>query len=147
MTNKNFNRSITVNISASEAMNKISRITDWWGVTCTGKAENLGDKFIIKMGGDSFFNMTIEELIPNKKVVWLVTDCNMPWYADKKEWKNHRMIFELSESNGITELKFTHEGLTPEKECWKDCEFGWIHWITRSLFSYLTTGKGDFKQR
>lgn len=87
MTNQNFNRSITANVSASEAINKISRITGWWGVTCTGKAEKSGDKFVIKMGGDSFFNMTIEELIPNKKAVWLVTDCYMPWYQDKKEWK------------------------------------------------------------
>jgi len=48
--------------------------------------------------------------------------------------------------NGLTELKFTHEGLTPEVECFKDCKPGWTHWIKTSLFSYFTTKKGDFNQ-
>ncbi len=69
------------------------------------------------MGGDSFFNFTVTELIPGKRVVWLVTDCNMPWYSDKKEWADTRLIFDLHEHDGITDLKFTHEGLTPEVEC------------------------------
>lgn len=116
-------------------------------MTCSGNSEKQDDKFVVKMGGDSFFDFTIEELIPDKKIVWLVTDCNMPWYSDKKEWKNTKVIFELYENNGETKLTFTHEGLTPDIECYKACEPGWTHWITRSLFSYFTTGKGDFKQR
>ena len=147
MENKNFNRSISVNISANEAIKKISKVQEWWGVTFSGSSEKQNDKFVIEMGGDSFFNMTVAELIPNKKVVWLVTDCYMPWYSDKKEWLNTKMIFDFTENNGTTSLTFTHEGLTPDIECFKDCEPGWNHWITRSLFSYLTTGTGDFKQR
>jgi hypothetical protein len=71
----------------------------------------------------------------------------MPWISDKKEWLNTKLIFDFNESNGTTTLTFTHEGLTPDIECYKLCEPGWNHWITRSLFSYFTTGKGDFKQR
>jgi len=144
---ENFTRSISVNISAAEAMNKISKLTDWWGVTFSGTCEKQNDKFLIKMGGDSFFNMTVAELLPRKKIVWLVTDCNMPWYSDKKEWLHTKLIFDFTECNGLTTLTFTHQGLTPAIECYKDCEPGWNHWITRSLFSYLTTGKGDFTQR
>ncbi len=127
-------------------MKQLSHVPEWWGVNFTGSAEKQGDEFVIKMGGDSFFNFTVEELVPGKKAVWLVTDCNMPWYTDKKEWASTRLIFDLDESNGQTELSFTHEGLTPDVECYKDCKPGWTHWITRSLFSYLTTGKGDFDQ-
>jgi hypothetical protein len=70
----------------------------------------------------------------------------MPWYADKKEWALTRLIFDLKENSGVTTLTFTHEGLTPQIECYKDCKPGWTHWITTSLFAYLTTGKGDFNQ-
>jgi hypothetical protein len=147
MENKYFNRDISIEKNACDVINKISRIPDWWGITFSGNSENENDKFIVKMGGDSFFNFTVAELVPDKKIVWLVTDCNMPWYSDKKEWQNTKVIFDLFENNGVTTLKFTHEGLTPDIECYKDCEPGWTHWITRSLFSYLTTGKGDFKQR
>ncbi len=145
MEKKNFHTTITVEASAGEAIKKISNIPEWWGITFTGSSEKQNDKFTVKMTGNSFFNFTVAELIPSKKVVWLVTDCYMPWYSDKKEWTNTKLIFDLNENNGKTELKFTHEGLTPEVECYKDCEPGWTHWIKTSLFSYFTTGKGVFR--
>lgn len=145
MGKNDFTSSISAEISANEAIKKISSVPEWWGVTFSGDSTKLNDKFTIKMGGESYFNFTVAELIPGKKVVWLVTDCNMPWYSDKKEWTNTRLIFDLKEHNGITELKFTHEGLTPDVECYKDCEPGWTHWIKTSLFSYFTSGKGVFR--
>lgn len=147
MEKKNFQNSISAKISASEAIKKISNIADWWGVTFTGSSQKQNDKFVLKMGGDSFFNFTVTELIPGKRVVWLVTDCNMPWYSDKKEWADTRLIFDFTESNGLTRLNFTHEGLSPDLECYGDCETGWNHWITKSLLSYFTTGKGDFNSK
>jgi len=145
MGNNDFNCSISVGITAGEAIRKISNVPGWWGITFTGSAEKQDDKFTVKMGGESFFDFTVTELIPDKRVVWLVNDCNMPWYSDKKEWADTRLIFDLNEKNGETDLTFRHEGLTPDVECYKDCEPGWTHWIKTSLFSYLTTGKGVFR--
>ena len=145
MEKKNFSRSISVNISASKAIKKISKVPEWWGVTFSGNSEKQNDKFVVKMSGDSFFNFTVAELIPDKKVVWLVTDCFMPWFTDKKEWLNTKLIFDFTENNGETTLNFIHEGLTPEVECYNDCALGWTHWIKTSLFSYFTTGKGVFR--
>lgn len=130
---------------AADVITMISNVPQWWGVNVTGDTTKQGDKFIVTMGGDSFFNFTVAELQPNKRIVWVVTDCNMPWYNNKKEWANTRLIFEINEENGKTEVKFTHEGLTPEVECYKDCKPGWTHWINTSLVSYLTTGKGVFR--
>jgi len=147
MEKKDFQTSINAKISSGEAIKRISNVPGWWGVTFNGSSEKQNDKFTVKMGGDSFFNFTVAELIPGKRVVWLVTNCNMPWYTDKKEWTNTKMIFDLSEKNGITTLNFTHEGLTSDIECYKDCETGWTHWIRQSLLSYLTTGKGETKDQ
>jgi len=146
MENKDFQSSIDVNISADDAVKKINNLLGWWGVSFEGSSQNQDDKFIIKMGGESFLDCTVAELLPGKKVVWLVTDCHMPWYSDKKEWANTKLVFDLTENADITTVKFTHEGLTPDVECYRDCEKGWTHWIKKSLFSYLTTGIGDFKQ-
>jgi len=145
MGNNDFNSSISAKISADDAIKKISNVPEWLGVTFTGNSEKQNDKFTVKMTGDSYFNFTVTELTPGKRVVWLVTDCHMPWYSDKKEWANTRLIFDLKENNGVTELNFKHEGLTPDVECYKDCASGWTHWIKTSLFSYLTTGKGVFR--
>jgi hypothetical protein len=146
MGNNDFNTSISAQISGAEATKKISNVPEWWGISFTGSAEKQNDQFVVKMGGESFFDFTVTELIPGKRVVWRVNDCNMPWYSDKKEWANTRLIFDLYEKNGETELHFIHEGLTPDVECYKDCEPGWTHWIKTSLLSYLTTGKGVFRK-
>ncbi|HEY4325411.1 MAG TPA: SRPBCC domain-containing protein [Mucilaginibacter sp.] len=147
MEKNDFNISITTKISADEAIKKISKVPEWWGIAFSGSAEKQNDQFTVKMGGDSFFNFTVTELIPGKRVVWLVNDCYMPWYSDKKEWAGTKLIFDLSEDNGVTTLKFTHEGLTPNVECYKDCEPGWTHWIKTSLFSYFNTGEGKLKTK
>lgn len=144
MQKQDYRTSITTNITPEEAIDKISHVDEWWGVTFSGSAKKQNDTFVAKMGGDSFINFTVAELIPGKRVVWLVTDCNLPWYTDKKEWANTKLIFDFSEDNGVTTLKFEHEGLTPDVECYNDCEAGWTHWIKTSLVSYFTTGKGNF---
>ena len=145
MEKQNFTSSISANVSASEATKKISHVSGWWGVAFSGNAEKQNDEFVIKMGGDSWFNFRVTELIPGKRIVWLVTDCYMPWYTDKKEWAGTRLIFDITEKDGTTTLTFTHEGLTPDVECYKDCAPGWTHWIKTSLFSYFTTGEGVFR--
>src|ERR1700722_2122280 len=145
-TKNDFSSNITAKIGSAEAIKMISKVPEWWGITFSGSSEKQNDKFTVKMGGDSFFDFIVTELIPGKRVVWLVTNCNMPWFSDKTEWTNTKLIFDLTENNGETTLTFTHKGLTPEVECYKACEKGWTHWIKTSLFSYLTTGKGDFNQ-
>ncbi|MBO9204304.1 MULTISPECIES: SRPBCC family protein [Niastella] len=146
MENNSFNTSITAAIPAAEAIKKINNVPGWWGVSFIGHSEKQDDTFRITMGGDSFFNFTVTELVPDKRVVWLITDCNMPWYSDKKEWANTRLIFDLQENNDVTNLTFTHDGLTPDVECYRDCEPGWTHWIKTSLYAYLTTGQGVFRK-
>ena len=142
---QHFSETISARISASEALKRISNVPEWWGVTFSGSSEQVNDRFTIKMGGESFFDVTVAELVPDRRLVWLVTDCNMPWYADRKEWAGSRLIFELSENDRETTLTFTHEGLTPEVECYKDCAPGWTHWIKTSLLSYFSTGTGVFR--
>ena len=44
---------------------------------------------------DSFVDFVISEFVPNKKVVWKVIDCNLPWFKDKKEWNNTEVVFNF----------------------------------------------------
>lgn len=145
MENNDFNCTVSANIGAEEAIRKICRVPEWWGVTFTGNAAQPQDVFVINMGPEAFFHVTVTELLPGKRMVWQVMDCHMPWYSDKKEWAGTRLVFDLCEHDGGTELTFTHEGLTPGAECYQDCVQGWTHWIKTSLGSYLATGKGVFR--
>ena len=62
---------------------------------------------------------------------------------DKSEWTGTKIIFEISEKNGKTQLHFTHEGLTPDHECYNACYDGWTNYIKKSLYNLITKGKGQ----
>ncbi len=145
MQNKNYRRTITVNASAEEVMKKISQINLWWVANFTEKAEKLNDKFHVPMGR-TFVDFQITELVPNKKIVWKVIDCNLPWLKDTKEWNNTEVVFEIYEKGNTTQIDFTHIGLVPGIECYDICEEGWNGHITKSLVKLINEGKGMPKQ-
>jgi len=61
---------------------------------------------------------------------------------DKSEWVGTKIIFEKSKKDDKTQLRFTHEGLVPEYECYQICYDGWTSYIQGSLKNLITTGKG-----
>ncbi len=75
--------------------------------------------------------------------MWLVTDCYLPLLKDKTEWKDTKVVWEISEKNNSTQINFTRIGLVPEIECYKDCIKGWDQYVKESLFRLLTQHK-DF---
>lgn len=141
MSTKNFHTAITVNASAEEAMKKINQVNKWWAKKVKGKSEKLNDQFTVDFG-ETFVDFQISELIPNKKLVWLVTDCNLHWINNKKEWNGTEVVFEISSARNKTKIDFTHIGLVRGAECYEDCEVGWTEHITDSLVKLINEGKG-----
>ena len=82
------------------------------------------------------------ELVPNKKVVWLVSDSKLNFTKNVSEWTGTKIIFEISTINNKTQVHFTHSGLVPKIECFNDCSNAWSQLIQESLYSLITTGKG-----
>lgn len=142
MENKNFHRTITVDASAASVMKKISQVNLWWAKNFSGSAEKLNDEFTVDFG-ETFVDFKISELVPNKKVVWKVTDCNLHWIKAKKEWNNTEVVFEISPENNKSKIDFTHVGLVPGVECYDDCEVGWDSHLTKSLAGFINEGKGQ----
>jgi ketosteroid isomerase-like protein len=87
--------------------------------------------------------MKIVEVIPAKKVVWLVKDNYFSFTKDKSEWIGTKIIFDLSKKDNKTQVNFTHLGLVPEYECYSACVKGWTQYINYSLRDLITTGKGQ----
>ena len=140
-TTQDFSYSLSVKASAKDALKKISEVDKWWAKNFKGKAAKLNDEFSVHFG-DTFVDFKISEVIPEKKIVWLVTDCNLDWIKDKKEWKGTECIWNLTEKDGKTQIDFVHKGLTPEVECYKDCKTGWTGHLKNSLQKLIDEGKG-----
>lgn len=80
--------------------------------------------------------------MPNEKITWLVTDSQLNFLQDKTEWTGTKNIFEISKQDDKTLLVFTHVGLVPEIECYKDCFSGWTYYLA-SLENLITKGEGQ----
>ena len=142
MKKQDYNASITVKPSAEEAFKGINSVSKWWTENIDGSSEKLNDVFTVHFG-DAFVTHQLVEVIPAKKVEWLVTDCYLTWFKDKKEWNGTKMSFEISTKDNVTQINFTHIGLVPEVECYDNCVKGWDQYFKDSLFKLLTEGKGE----
>ena len=145
MKNKSYRATIEVANSPQDVFNHIKDVSKWWSKDFEGNSTKLNDEFVICHPGRHYSKQQLVEVIPGKKVVWLVTDSKLNWLEkDKHEWTNTKMVFEITTNGDKTVLHFTHEGLTPEKECYAMCEKGWTMVIKDYLFNFIEHNKPHF---
>ncbi|MDQ4140164.1 MAG: SRPBCC domain-containing protein [Bacteroidota bacterium] len=147
MKEQDFQISLLVNATAREAFESINKVTKWWTENLEGSSQKLNDEFIVRFGEVHYSKQKLVEFIPDKKVVWLVTDSKLNFIQDKHEWTNTRIVFEIIPQNNQTQINFTHVGLAPEIECFSACSNAWSRFIRGSLFNLITTGKGQPDQK
>jgi len=143
MEKQNYTASIKVDATPLEVFKSINTITDWWTENMEGNSQKLNDEFTVRFGDIHYSKQKLVEVIPNKKVVWLVTESHLNWLKNKEEWTDTKISFEILSKGTYTQLIFTHIGLVPEIECYNDCRKGWDQYIKDSLFRLLTSGKGQ----
>jgi len=142
MDQHDFTTSIQVDQTPQEAFDAINHVRDWWPGEIEGSTKKLNDEFIYRYKKIHYSKQKLVEVIPGKKVVWLVTDSRLNFVENKSEWTGTKIIFEISQKNNRTEVRFTHEGLVPQYECFDSCSNAWSDIIRNGLRSLITTGKG-----
>ena len=141
MKKQDYTTTVLVRASANKAFKSINHVAAWWTENIEGSSEKLNDVFTIHFG-ETFATMKIVESVPDERVVWNVTDCFLHWLADKKEWKDTRIVFEISTEEDFARIQFTHIGLTPQAECYDNCVKGWDLYIKDSLAKLIIEGQG-----
>lgn len=139
---QDFTTSITVNRTPEQVFHAIGNVRGWWSEAIEGNAERTGDEFHYHFKDMHRCTIQITEVVPFKKIVWEVKDNYFSFTNDQNEWKDTKIIFELSEQNNHTQLRFTHEGLVPHQECFDVCSEAWTDYIHNSLRELITRGKG-----
>jgi hypothetical protein len=143
MEKQDFTTSMTVAANAHEAFSSINHVTKWWTENLEGRSEKLNDIFTVQFGEVHRSTQKLIEVIPDKKIAWLVTDSNLNFIADKQEWTNTKIIFDISGNGDKTIVRFTHQGLVPAYECFNACSNAWTDYIQNSLKNLINTGKGN----
>jgi uncharacterized protein YndB with AHSA1/START domain len=145
-----FKHEILVNVSIEKAFASITnQIPLWWTEMFVGNSNTLGESFTVRFGSPVFKTMRIDELVPQEKIVWLVTDTliDIPELKNKREWLNTRIIWEFKKEKKDTIIRVTHIGLNSAIECYEICSTGWRQFCD-SLKSYLENGIGmPFKNK
>ena len=147
MNNKDFTATFTVDQTPEEVFAAINNVRGWWSEEIEGGTSKLGDEFTYRYKDVHSCRMKLIEVIPHKKVAWLVLDNYFNFTQDKTEWKGTKIIFEVSKKGGKTEIRFTHVRLVPEYECFTVCSNAWGSYINGSLRSLITAGKGRPNQK
>ena len=141
MKKQDYMCTVLVKATTNKTLKSINDVAAWWTENIEGSSEKLNDVFIVHFG-EAFVAMKIVETVPDKKVVWNVTDCYLHWLADKKEWKDTQIVFEISAEGDSTRIQFTHVGLTPQVECYDNCVKGWDQYFMDSLARLINEGRG-----
>lgn len=142
MKTSDFTTSILVDQTQKEVFDAVNNPQIWWPGDIAGSSEKINDEFTYRYKDIHYSKQRIIEMVPDQKVVWLVTESQLNFTEDINEWTGTKIIFEVKEEGSKTRLNFTHQGLSPEIECFDSCSVAWNQIIQQSLFSLITTGEG-----
>jgi len=142
MEKQDFTTTFLADQTPEEVFDAVLNVREWWSGKIAGKTQKLNDEFTYEAGDMHFSKQKLTELIPGKKLVWLVTDSKLSFTKDPGEWTGTALRFDISAQGGKTKLQFTHQGLVPAIECYDACSNAWSQIVQQSLQSLVTTGKG-----
>ncbi|MFT3681708.1 MAG: SRPBCC domain-containing protein [Ferruginibacter sp.] len=143
MENKGLSLHFATNKSPETVFKAINNVRGWWSAEIEGNTAKLNDEFDYRYQDVHRCKIRIIESEPNKRVAWLVLDNYFSFTKDKTEWKSTKVIFDITEQDGKTQVQFTHLGLVPDYECYNACVNGWTQYIQHSLPALIDTGKGQ----
>ena len=134
-------KSFTVDAPPERVYDAINDVRAWWG-GLVGRNDVVGGEWVYFVPDIHFSKFRTTDLVPGKRIAWLVTDSELSFLKDKQEWTGTTVEFDLAEVHGGTEVRFTHRGLTPQVECFEVCDLAWSEYIVGSLQNHITNNAG-----
>jgi hypothetical protein len=85
-----------VNQSPAAVFNAVNQPQNWWSGEIEGSSARLDDEFTYRYKEFHLSRQRIVEMIPDQKVVWLVTDSSLNFTKDSNEWTGTKISFEIT---------------------------------------------------
>ena len=147
MSDHGFATTFTVDQTPTEAFDAITNVRGWWSEEIDGRTDQAGAEFTYHYEDVHRCRIRVTEVVPGRKVSWLVMENYFNFTADEAEWTGTTVSFDISAADGQTEVRFTHQGLVPAYQCFEICANSWGFYVNDSLRSLITTGAGQPNSR
>jgi hypothetical protein len=128
-----FSTAFTVDRTPEEVFAAINDVRSWWTGDISGGTCAVGDEFTYRYEDVHRSTQRVVELVPDARVVWRVTDAQLSFTADPREWIGTEIVFDIAREGEETVVRFTHLGLVPDVECFESCSSAWGHYVNGSL--------------
>jgi activator of Hsp90 ATPase-like protein len=142
MKNQNFTTTISVGKSPEEVFKAINNVRGWWSGEIEGDTDKLGAEFTYRYKDVHRSKQKITEFVPGKRIIWHVIDSRLS-FRKENEWTGTDIVFDISQEEGKTEVRFAHIGLVPAFQCYGDCSGAWGVLINENLRKLITTGQAQ----
>lgn len=132
-----YTTTLTIAATPADVYATINDPASWWATTTfvpgvygevDGASSRVGDEFVYRYSDLHRSRQRVVELVPDRRVVWLVTEGYLKFVDEHDEWAGTRVVFGIGPAAGAddsTVLTFTHDGLTPSLPCYDACSGGW----------------------
>lgn len=117
-----------------KALTTLEGLAAWWTNDTQGGTAP-GDTILFRFGSSGGFDMNVERLERDKRVLWKVVD-------GPDEWIGTKIAFDLKQEDDFTIVLFRHEGWKAPVESMHHCSTKWGVFLM-SLKSLIETGKGQ----
>jgi uncharacterized protein YndB with AHSA1/START domain len=139
---ENLTYTFTVDRSPAEAFAAICDVRAWWSGEIEGRTDTLGSQWSYRVPDIHFSAFRITELVPDRSVAWLVTESWLSFTEDQEEWTGTTVRFAVEPTSEGAQVRFTHEGLVPQVECYGVCRVAWGEYVLGSLRQLMESGTG-----
>ncbi len=132
--NKDYTFSFESSKTPKNIFETLLNVRKWWvglyGEEIKGSSKKLNDEFTFGAGdGMHYSKQRLIELVPNKKIVWQVSESDLIFLKKSDEWTNSKICFEIFRQGNQTQVTFTHQGLVPKIECYNGCAGAWTQYM------------------
>ncbi len=141
MSERDFTLTLLLDQTPAEVFAAINNVRAWWSGEIDGETDKLGAEFRYRYEDMHDSTQRITELEPGHRVSWHVVDARLSFVDDPREWAGTDIVFDIAAKDGGSEVRFTHVGLAPQRECYDACSNAWGSLVSGNLRRLIATGE------